>query len=29
MANYVEFELYLQGEHLMTIASKTGAFLPV
>ena len=29
MANYSEFELYLQNEHFETIASKIGAFLPV
>ena len=27
MANYSEFELYLQDEHFETIASKIGAFL--
>ena len=29
MANYSEFELYLQDEQFETIASKIGAFLPV
>ena len=29
IANYSEFELYLQDEHFETIASKIGAFLPV
>ena len=27
--NYSEFELFLQDEHLETIVSKIGAFLPV
>ena len=27
MANYTEFEVYLQDEHFETIASKIGAFL--
>ena len=29
MANYSEFELYLQDEHFETITSKIGVFLPV
>ena len=29
MANYSEFELYLQDEHFETIVSKIEEFLPV